>query len=622
MKANLILYNTVLTPSDCFPTNTLLEQYLSTCETQGEYAIEYNGSRLIRLVGDFSNKLLYGGNYCKITFENSEQVFYCFVDNIKWLNDTAVQLELTLDYLATYNPENILGSNSIIKQRTLSDRVKTIALPDNGELKYPYLQRNIEYSNVIPLNTDNVKYTSLIDFNFIQKTNFGDYPVRFLVITIDGNTALGSMGQPYEGLNSVIIPFRIMLDNYIFPTFYRINRATDTAPVKTSDVFDIVQGHIISISVVNYGSVTSVVETTELDSDVLNITMSKQPCLYINKGGKVYFTLLPSYHFTKDLPKHNSLLRQQPYASYVVAQNGVEQQLIDINSIEDLSDDAWTVDVFIQSVYPNNTIIRVKGMIDKSIEYTLPPIVDNFAYAQSAWAEYYASNSATIRDGLGTKHSYDLDIANNNIKSSVSQAAISGTMAVAGMAVGGSPANALAGIGGSVNTLIGSAYAYDNAHLGMEQEKALQQLAWNDIKNAPNRAYNTGYNNNERAYTTRMSGIYLKEPANDNILRNYHNLFGYNINMPVIGENSLYTLFGQPFDNVYSEGTKGGQYFDYLVISTTVTNKSIPNSIKRIIERILEQGIYVWKSFPITSNEVGIKKDTNYGTDYITTTEV
>ena len=84
---------------------------------------------------------------------NSAKIFYCFVDNIEYINENVTEIHYTIDIMQTYMFDYTLGECFVEREHTLTDNMFGNIVPEDidcGEFEYnlltsislPYLNRN------------------------------------------------------------------------------------------------------------------------------------------------------------------------------------------------------------------------------------------------------------------------------------------------------------------------------------------------------------------------------------------------------------------------------------------------------------------------------------------------
>lgn len=586
MLCNVTLLKTNLSPSNTRLFNSKDEQnsfFDSLAQNSVTFTnVSYNGSRLFRLKGIAPLLNIDGYNYAIVYIPNLNVKYYSFIDNYLYINDNAYDLYLTLDYIQTYMFD-IKLSNTIVKQRTLPRYYRQF-IKDNG-----YIDKYLYYSNYYPYVGN--KYSELLPL-YTYNSNIGKY-VKYLIATFKGIDGFENNGYQNSGYYPLIFPIIVNDDGSY--TFSRIGFDNEDM-ITYQEYLRTRAGELINVSVVDY-----------IPPNIITTSYNTQTGYYdsILRGGN-YFTTIgnneKSYIYLQCALKgtisknvSTELLNRSPYVNLQIMRQGNNPQIIDILDFDISTKNSLnriTFDITISPIFPNDTIVKC-NFIDNSIVFTIPAFTNTLAFSISSWQEYYSTHSASINDGLATKHAYDMEMLNNKTAGQIVNSTITG---ITGVGVGISTkkvGDIASSISGMATEFIGSAVSYENAKLGLEQEKALLELQWNDIKSSPNIAYNSNINDNAKIGIVKQSTyIAIKEPLQIKQIQYYHSRFGYEINIP-IEDNSNIDGYLSVLDN--TDKLSQGNKFDYVEYKGCVIfNGKIPQQACRRIEQILEQGIYFW----------------------------
>ena len=603
MRCKVTLLKTNLSPANTrlFNSKSLQKAYFDKLAINGVTFdnCSFNGSRKIKLQGKSPLLNINGYNYAIVYIPTENVTYYSFIDNFNYINDNTYEMELTLDYIQTYMFD-IRLSNTIVKQRTLP-RFYRQFIKDNG-----YIDKYLYYSNYYPYVGNNYnEFLPLYTYN----NSIGKY-VKYLIATFKGIDGMENDGYQKTGYFPIIFPIIINDDgSYTFSSvgFENEEQFTYQEYLKSR------ASELINVSVVDY--IPSDIITTAYNSQSGSYESILRAGNYFTTIEYVTETVTKSYVYLQCALKETitksistELLNRSPYVNLQIMRQGDTPQVIDLLDFEISTKgitNTITFDITISPIFPNDTIVKC-NLIDKSILFTIPALSTTLAFSISEWQQYYGSHTASVNDGLATKHSYDMEILTNKTAGQVVSSIVSaggqiGAGAMAG-AITGNYGGVVTGVTGLVSDFIGSAVAYKNTKLGLEQEKALLELQWNDIKSSPNLAYNSNVNDNAKLGILKESTyIAIKSPLQMEQIKYYHSRFGYEINIP-ISDNSNIDGYLSILDNgvLLSRGNK----FDYVEYKGCVMfNGSIPQQACRRIEQILEQGIYFWYTDDIGNYE-------------------
>lgn len=579
MRVNLYLFKKDISPKNLpiFTSAEDRETYFSESNADKTYKnISYNGTRNIRINENAFEANLDYYNYARINWTDKEDVehnYYCFIDIVKYVNDNVSELQLTLDYVTTYYFDIKLNEFNLV-QTNIPDKIlnRSDALGDNGgridfENKYPCKYKPImelHLSNNTPVDTSGKK----INNRFI----------KWLIININPSDS-DNISPVYQnnGTKVICIPFPVLLvvnddgsTNVIqdvkLNLVYKSGSTVNINSLCLSDIFKEYAGRIINISMIdNYYDkdvvfVKEEIPENEVDNnivltndnvytDIFNATFKEINGVYFPFITKPIYTYNFSYiDFFNNLSSF--------YENFKLIKNCNEEILnIDLEDINYDKSLGVAIHIEVDPIFPNNIKLEFYNKIDdkfntmfnKLIDIVIIPAgVSGIQFDVSKWDEYFIQNSASVSDGLATKHKYDLENANKQRQSShiqgslnflgSSSSAISGIL---GAGITGNIGGILSGAGKAITSttsyasnITATEYAYQIAENNIEKEKALLQIAWNDIKNAPNVMYNYGAGNNILTYIKETYKFVVYQPDDQTYhdMRYYHMMYGFKVN--------------------------------------------------------------------------------------------
>lgn len=657
MLANVHLHNLKITTTDTVLFSSQNEQEMffegKRVSALSFNGISYNGNNLIRLTGCAPFLNLSGYNYCEIELLKANQVYktmYCFIDKFIYNNDKSYSLSVTLDYIQTYMFD-IKISNCMISQRTLP--VTYDNLKGNNE-KYEYMS----YSNTVTVPKEYYKKI----YNFAKRVNISDNPsersadLMYIVYTLQSTDEIKDciFYNGYNtGLISVVFPCIIVYnENYISrrpyikildTTIYFLENGVykEQGICSYEEFLNKYNAQIINFSIVedvccteNIQFVENFNSASEYDNyyimynknedkfySILVQDITKSYTFGVKKYGENNSNMFNfiKYSNTKSIyispvEYMNNLHCREPYTRLEIGRKGQQNSVMNFTDLK--YNEFLRFDIMFNPTYPNEYRITYYAQNNKTMIFSVPPRNTNISFDKSKWEEYYIQNQASINDGLSTKHSYDLQAAQNTRDSKT----ISSSLNFAGNAISsfatGKVENIISGGFATLGNITETVYAYENAKLNTQKEKALLDIQWNDIKSAPNTAYNVSNNENALSLVDISLAIYQVVPYEEDRIIQYHKRYGYKINQFISGKDL-------PIDCYKSLITRNnfeyyGDIFDYVLYENIeITSTTIPKSACEIIKNILSNGMFFWynydKMYNFDDNNYGeIKKISDY----------
>lgn len=633
MRVNLYLFKKDISPKNLpiFTSAEDRETYFSDSNADKVYKnISYNGTRNIRLnVNAFEANLEYY-NYARINWTDKEDVehnYYCFIDIVKYVNDNVSELQMTLDYVTTYYFDIKLNEFNLVQLTTKNDMKNRKLLNGNTFERF-------NFENKYPC-----KYTKSINsIAILPKPQYNErkYILKWLLInTSIVDTDNDSLVYENNGTRVICIPFPVVMEIFIdgnekryikdFPL--KIVNGETIYTVRLDDIFSIYAGRILNISMIdNYfdaeikedsGATSNDVGSTEIIITGNEVFISDD----IVDRGEVQGKELPFL----TTPIYNSYMREIRYSLdntsfykfYKIVKNGNEEVVnTDIEDIDYLVHEG-TVDnsigfqlaLSVDPIFPNNIKIEFGKdgndsiMFNEILRYIItPPAISGIQFDVSKWSEYFIQNSASVNDGLATKHKYDLENAQMQRENGYVQAATKAAGAITSAGVNFATGKVAQGIGsavGGVTDTIGSITAtetaYNIAENNIEKERAMLEISWNDIKNSPNVMYNYGSGNNILSYIETAYQLCYYKPTDQTRedVRNYHMQYGYKINKKYANKsgnegmklNDIMLLYEDVNDTINDINYKFLRFESDFVID------KLPLTVRKMLSEIFKDGV-------------------------------
>ena len=620
MYVNVTLYKTKLSPTDTMVFSSKEEQtnFFNGLTKLDLGKCSFNGKRTIRINGNYFMLNIGGYNYIKIYYTDgngNERTYYAFIDLFRYVNDNCCEVDVTTDYIQTYMFD-IQFSQLFIEQRNYS--------LDSEDLL------SLSYKNYYPSSIyNNVKedYICVKDINDDDKYEFN------ICVLLNASTEELSNLRSYAfniPLNERAIPKVINTNNsivcFVFPCSFKNGFISEVSNVnyegevtkltyKLNDFISKYGANIVDVFIADtlqcvkeLNNNTIVVDS--LTSNYINVaTLDEKTIITINS--------MQSYITNEDVIKeveynyHKALFRS-PYYNIYAGRDGGTMSLINPYDL-DLSKGLKVSYAYYQDILPvYNSIVKILNTKRKyDCIFTFSPILENFLYTVDAWSQYKLTHNASVGDSLSTKHAYDMEIAERNKDNAKSIASTKFgtnlTQSIFGAITGGIAGGAKGGpIGGAaIGTSIisgivdsataGATYAqelenadvaYKNTLTTIEQESALLQIQYNDIKNSP-ATVNNMYSGGTYVYgVNSVIKLNLLEPNNIAEIIKYHKRFGFETSL----QTEITDLAGLHDTNA--------QDFDYIrTLNCAVISENIPRTSAEMIQKIFNSGIYLWRNY-------------------------
>lgn len=645
MRVNLYLFKKDISPKNLpiFTSAEDRETYFSANNADKAYTnISYNGTRNIRLnVNAFEANLDYY-NYARINWIDKEDVernYYCFIDIVKYVNDNVSELQLTMDYVTTYYFD-IKLSEFILKQCSMQNDMKNRRGVEANEDYRLYYENKIpcvyKPTKAIPLCHDIQLPDTTCKLKWLIVNVAPSSSDSSLKIYKNNGTEVLSIITPVVYNSDTEVPFRST------QAFIRENNNTDRDCDITS-ILKYYDGRILNISMIDNPFVDSEIVVLDINEDLP--TTLRENAIYVKKENfeiySVYISRnlkLPTTKFLYLIAEEGdsnafiymlshinysiffytngivwNTLASDDYKYASIIKNGNEEVLqfspldFDASASDKIENIRISLKINVDPIYPNNLMINVKrgGLepLNKKLKnFIIPPPISGIQFDQTKWGEYYVQNSASVNDGLATKHKYDLENADLQRKGSYAQTAAKTvstiSSAIANFASGdvakgvSSLSDAVAGVSVSIAA---TQTAYMIAENNIEKEKELLQLSWNDIKASPNSMYNYGAGNNIISLIDFGYVLYNMEPVdmNNKDMKIYHMIYGFKINrkfgainkQEFKGINDIMLMY----ENV--DSTLTDIKYKFIRLDSDFVIDNLPLTVRKMLKDIFADGV-------------------------------
>ena len=635
MRVNLYLFKKDISPKNLpiFTSAEDRETYFSESNADKVYKnISYNGTRNIRLnVNAFEANLDYY-NYARINWTDKEDVehnYYCFIDIVKYVNDNVSELQMTLDYVTTYYFDIKLNEFNLV-QLTTKNEMKNRKLLNGNTFE------RFNFENKYPCKYEK----SITSIAVLPKPQYNErkYILKWLLINASIiDTDNDSLIYENNGTRVICIPFPVVMDisipnnerEYIKDCPLKIVDGETVYTVTLDDIFSIYAGRILNISMIdNYFDVPIKEDSAATSSDVDNDIIISGKEVFISDGivnrasvqGKdLPFLTQPIYNNSSNMRMISYYIDNRSfYEFYKIVKNGNEEVVnTDIEDIDYLvhtsttsNDIGFQLALSVDPIFPNNIKIEFGQydnnkniMFNEILRYIItPPSVSGIQFDVSKWSEYFIQNSASVNDGLATKHKYDLENAQMQRESSHVQTGARAAGAITNAVVNFATGKVAQGVGNIVGgafstagSIVATETAYKIAENNVEKERAMLEISWNDIKNSPNVMYNYGSGNNILSYidTTYQLCYYKPTDQTREDVRNYHMQYGYKINKKYANKsgndgmklNDIMLLYEDVNDTINDINYKFLRFESDFVID------KLPLTVRKMLSEIFKDGV-------------------------------
>lgn len=654
MRVNLYLFKKDISPKNLpiFTSPEDRETYFSASNADKAYTnISYNGTRNIRLNANAFEANLDYYNYARINWTDKEGVernYYCFIDIVKYVNDNVSELQLTLDYVTTYYFDIKLNEFTL-KQCSMQDSMGNRRGIEADENYRVYFENKIpcvyKPSKEIPLCHD----IELPD---------PSCKLKWLIVNVAPSSSDSNLEiYTNNGTEVISIITPVVYDSdpsTIFRTTFAYVRDSDNTD-KLCDINSILNyydGRILNISMIDNPFYDKEIRVLDVDEElpaslrenliyvkkIADTSALNQYAVYIPENLQLPFTKFSHNIVSKDDNKafvymqshinYSIFFREKgviwtpnvstdyKYASII--KNGNEEVLQfspqDFEMTDGSEKARISIKVNVDPIYPNNLMINlfrddVEPLNKKLKNVIIPPPISGIQFDQTKWGEYYVQNSASVNDGLATKHKYDLENADKQRTSSHIQGALNfaggGASAMTGLlgaAMMENEAGLFKGAGQAISSVINYAanitateYAYQIAENNIQKEKELLQLSWNDIKASPNSMYNYGAGNNIISMIDYGYVVYIMEPVDMNNvdMKKYHMIYGYKINRKFAAQDI--TKFKSINDILLAYENKNKTITDikykFIRLESDFVIDNLPLTVRKMLKEIFADGV-------------------------------
>lgn len=610
MYVNVTLYKTKLSTTDTMVFSSKEEQtnFFNGLTKLDLGKCSFNGKRTIRINGNYFMLNIGGYNYIKIYYTDgsgNERTYYAFIDLFRYVNDNCCEIDVTTDYIQTYMFD-IQFSQLFIEQRNYSLDIEDFPKNYQFKNKYPVANSKEIFSETISPNylvvtvlvnrTGDLTKIKPINFPLTRQDSDSKFTTQNAVgccIWVYGYSET-DYGMPQLGFNDINgnYPQMGLLE---FIEAYSAN----ILDITINDVLgsEIVSGEPLSLFGFDYG----IAEIEGLRVYYLNGLLNLRTKQIIVPSANIKQSLFTS-----------------PYYNMYFYRKGRSINLINPSNIDWFEQVGKLITNYriYPAIFPNySTIIEFLDNLNKRELFSIDAYAENIVFNVSAWEQYKLTNSATVGDALATKHAYDLEIAERSYQNQKNIAETKMTIGAVNTATNGA-AGIAGGVGaiasgkiisgaaqviGSISKTAGGAtatalqyeqelenasVAYENTLTTIEQESALLQLGYNDIKNSPDQVKNLIGNGYLDVAVDRRAKIAIYEPTNIEEIIKYHKRFGF--------ETALQT---EITDIEGLHDTKA-QDFDYIrTLNCNVISENIPRTSAEMIQKIFNSGIYLWRNY-------------------------
>ena len=608
MYVNVTLYKTKLSPTDTMVFSSKEEQtsFFNGLTKLDLGRCSFNGKRTIRINGNYFMLNIGGYNYIKIYYTDgngNERTYYAFVDLFRYVNDNCCEVDVTTDYIQTYMFD-IQFSQLFIEQR-------------NYSLDIEDFPKNYQFKNKYPIANSKEIFSETISPNYLVVTvlvnRTGDLtkikPISFPVTRQDSDNPFTTQ----DAVGCCMWVYEYTETGYRMPQLGFADIDTNNPQMGLLDFITAYSANIIDVTIndiIGSGIQPSTNGLSIPTIDYSSITIEGNKIYYINTLGSIpeKQVIVPSVNIKKSL-------FTSPYYNMYFYRKGRSVNLINPSNIEWFENlgNLITNYRFYPGIFPNySTILEFVSNINKTELFSIDSYAENIVFNVSAWEQYKLTNSATVGDALSTKHAYDLEIAERtkenarnraatNMATGVTNTIGAGVTSFAKGAAGGTKGGLISGavsaitnlITGSVNT--GLAYeqelenadvAYQNTLTTVEQESALLQLQYDNIKNSPDQVKNLSGNGYLDVAVDRRAKIAIYEATNIGEIIKYHKRFGFETSL----QTEITDLAGLHDTNA--------QDFDYIrTLNCSVISENIPRTSADMIQKIFNSGIYLWRNY-------------------------
>lgn len=606
MIGTIDLYKLALTPNDTmyFDSVNAQTEWFNNQEHLSIDNISFNGDRAFRLGQNYLDVVF---NYNYVRYKLNDRYIYAFIENVIYNNDNTSSLNISIDLNQTFLQE-------------LQTAISTSNV-GNVTKKESYFETYKPYDNKL-----NVSEYSVINLGRLNNLSFiNDYNTEFIygfiLLNVDGslnlkknsNDQIVDVNMPNVKDNGYLLPVGVVA----FPIRYNLTAKRFELTTNVLFTDDLGQSARVTMSVNQFMSL--------FGSYIYNIGITFEPISSITYSNGVFYydgqyleiiedVLNPfdtsrrignMLTITQNDVKHEKIfnltdlnniplpLLRQPYC-YIRVGNDYEYitlNLLDFFDNINLSKPiTLKVEHFTSCLYPFVTnlvfYLNDKPIIDKNMVFNLTAS-DPIPYKLDAWEQYYATNKASVNDGLATQQKYEREISQNVLGTQIIQTSISAGAGIAKLGATTDPFQILSGVVDTVsstaNNLLGAKTTFNNSELQRQKEKALLDIKWNDIKSSP-----SAFSNMNSSITAKYNSgpqcievdIYIANNIDD--IAKYHKQYGYKVNR---------------MEKLTWQDIKQHTVFDYISFNTITLKSTLPQFYTAMIEQQYEQGVRFWYDY-------------------------
>ena len=626
MFVNVTLCKTPINTTDTlfFANAEAQKAYFNGIQEKHTYAqSSFNGSRSFRIPVNYLQAVNTHYNYMYYFYAG--RVWYCFIDNYTYINDTSCEVNVTLDFVQTFMFDITWKSSRIASFTWKKSHFENGYVPYSN--KFPSASKaftklydiatTIKYGT--PTEHSKLMYVCVTVDKNAQFTGDDKWELYFEKFgnkncIIEENGAQKISDEFYAIRGGTILPYY----TFIFPVFagdlevpfVGYNYYPPNSPgLASRDIIGLIKAlsqNIIDISVV--ATEIGAFEMTdpkaeiiqEIDSNFFDGAYGITRAAFISgKSDGSSRSKINAYVAyvgtnknvpisTRTISLKDLELCREPYKSIVIG-NSVSNEEIELSDCDIDSNNEVTIKIYQEIVPPFITTVEVvKGDETNSYDKTLRFYLDlskPVPYEVTAWANYLATNSANVNDGLKTKHGYEKEIAKRNMTNTAAQGAVGIGVGIIGSIIGIRKGSSQALVGGisqmasGASQIADSQVQYENTLTNMEKERALLEISWNDIKSAPSEAVNAlSPSFSAYTYDNLYASVYMCEAVNIEAIKKYHKIYGYQTEEVVEA------------DELKQQHT----VFDYIRFEDANFITNLPHNTHQIIKKIFESGVRFW----------------------------
>ena len=627
MLGTIELYKLAFTPNDTMYFNST-ESQNAWFESQPKLEIEnisFNGARAFQIEGNYLD-VIFEYNYVRYQLNN--RYIYAFIENVDYSNDNCATLNISIDLNQTFLRE----LQTAIATSNVGNVTKKESYFKNTYIPYDNKVSVSNYNSIFKGRLNDLTVT-LDEYNY-----YGEYILGYIMFNIASNISHNGSNDVSEQLidngyqtniycYALPILYSVQKSRLIVADFKIVHNIGGLTPVTDSlisakqfknilnDFGSYFEDGCVSIIFEKIGTFDSLsynnTDQTFYIHDGYNplqpavevdYNIVKYPTPYkqngYNYGTMVCINIVRNnigFSTEIDFSSHNipySILRQ-PYA-YVRVGNDKESIILNLSEFENYNDNNKLEILFFTScIYPFTTNLRFSfnggEYFDKNALFNLTTTTP-VPYSLSAWQQYYSQHSASVNDGLATQQKYERQISQNtkNYKqiSSAIEWGSDSLSSISKLATGNFVGAGTGFINSTVKmgtNIAGAEVEYTNSEIQREKEKAILDIAWNDIKSSPS-VYSNTVSGLTSFYRNGIQNIeiHLYIASNLQDIINYHKQYGYKVNR---------------METLTWADIQQHTVFDYISFNTITLKSTLPQFYTAMIEQQYEQGVRFWYDY-------------------------